>query len=56
MEEEAEQDEDTQEKSLLDQGRLDMLRSLQRPDRPNFLKKNYRSVSADFSGSPAYHS
>ncbi len=39
MEEEAEQDEDTQEKSLLDQGRLDMIRSLQRPDMPNFLKK-----------------
>ncbi len=39
IEEEAEQDEAPQKKSLLDQGRLDMIRSLQRPDRPNVLKK-----------------
>ena len=39
LEGEAEQDEATQEKSLLDPGRLDMIRSLQRPDRPNILKK-----------------
>jgi len=29
----------SQGKSLLDQARLDMIRSLQRPDRPNVLKK-----------------
>lgn len=37
--EEIEPEEASQEKSLLDQTRLDMIRSLQRPERPNVLKK-----------------
>lgn len=39
IEEEDEPEEAPREKLLLDQARLDMIRSLQRPDRPNVLKK-----------------